>query len=87
MTFTLKQDLDRAKMNQTSSGHFVQKLLYGHTDTHTDPIAVRGRPKVGILALGRNWEMLARITVTQHGKLILMLRHCGSFTYSLLHLA
>jgi len=42
MTLTDRLDLDSVKMMQCTKGHLFQKLLFGHRDRHTRPIALTG---------------------------------------------
>jgi len=51
MTLTFKLDLDRMKLNWCArdiyiKGHSVQKLLFEHTDTHIEAIALPGPLKM-----------------------------------------
>jgi len=44
MSLSFRFDLDTIKMNQRTkyTGHLVQKLLFGHINTHVRPVVLSG---------------------------------------------
>ena len=67
MTSAFAYDLYKVKLNhqaknlgQRSLRHFIQKLLSGHSDTHTGPIALPGPLKWSMTTITRMWANAQR---------------------------